>query len=127
MRAYEKDVLSLSLSWENIIDLEEQQRHHLQRLHVKGVLWKPPLEEEDSSSLSSSALKFVVLGLYDHDKKSLVHGVAVGKGGEDFDMCELQRRTMARFLEDLGFASFEEREAIHDTVLGDSCCSELDK
>ncbi|KAG4975806.1 hypothetical protein JHK86_035280 [Glycine max] len=49
------------------------------------------------------------------------------KGGEDFDMCELQRRAMARFLEDLGFASFEEREAIHDTVLGDSCCSELDK
>ncbi|KAG5111885.1 hypothetical protein JHK82_035154 [Glycine max] len=69
--AYEKDVLSLSLSWENIIDLEEQQRHHLQRLHVKGVLWKPPLEEEDSSSLSSSALKFVVLGLYDHDKVSI--------------------------------------------------------
>lgn len=63
--------LSLSLSWENIIDLEEQQRHHLQRLHAKGVLWKPPLEEEDSSSLSSSTLKFVVLGLYEHDKVSI--------------------------------------------------------
>ncbi|KAG4969455.1 hypothetical protein JHK85_035876 [Glycine max] len=63
--------VAVNLCWENIIDLEEQQRHHLQRLHAKGVLWKPPSEEEDSSSLSSSALKFVVLGLYDHDKVSI--------------------------------------------------------
>ncbi|KHN27189.1 hypothetical protein glysoja_025473 [Glycine soja] len=65
------ELVAFYQDWENIIDLEEQQRHHLQRLHAKGVLWKPPSEEEDSSSLSSSALKSVVLGLYDHDKVSI--------------------------------------------------------
>ncbi|TKY64931.1 hypothetical protein E2542_SST07782 [Spatholobus suberectus] len=47
--------------WEDVVGLEEQQRRHLQRLHAKGVLWKPP-EEEDSSS-SSSALRSVVFRL----------------------------------------------------------------
>ncbi|XP_020215061.1 uncharacterized protein LOC109799002 [Cajanus cajan] len=33
-------------------------------------------------------------------------------GGKDVDRCKLRRRTVARFLEDLGSTSLEEREAI---------------
>ncbi|KAG4958454.1 hypothetical protein JHK87_035087 [Glycine soja] len=54
-----------------IYDPDEQRLWKVERLHAKGVLWKPPSEEEDSSSLCSSTLKFVVLGLYDHDKVSI--------------------------------------------------------
>ena len=45
---------SLSVGWEEVFGLEEQQRRHLQGLHTKGVLWKP-LSEVDSSSLLSSS------------------------------------------------------------------------
>ncbi|TKY64930.1 hypothetical protein E2542_SST07781 [Spatholobus suberectus] len=37
-------------------------------------------------------------------------------GGEDVDARELRRRTVARFSEDFGSASFEEREAIDDAI-----------
>ncbi|RYR60151.1 hypothetical protein Ahy_A04g017238 isoform A [Arachis hypogaea] len=100
--------------WEDVIGLEDQQRRHLQRLHAKGVLWKPPPEDEEddddsssssSSSPSSSSLRSVVF--------RLSHGGEVSSdgnclftasrkamlGGDDdggFDVRELRRRTVAR-------------------------------
>uniref|UniRef100_K7MVA1 OTU domain-containing protein n=1 Tax=Glycine max TaxID=3847 RepID=K7MVA1_SOYBN len=108
--------------WEDVVGLEEQQRRHLQRLHAKGVLWKPPPEEEDSSSpLSSSALRSVVFrlshgGEVSADGNCLFTASRKAMGGEDVDARELRRRTVARFLEDLGSVSFEEREAIDNAI-----------
>ena len=120
--------------WEEVIGLEDQQRRHLQRLHAKGVLWKPPPEEEEddddsssssSSSPSSSSLRSVVFCL-SHGGEVSADGnclfTASRKamcGGDDdsgVDARELRRRTVARFLEDLGSAGFEEREAIDDAI-----------
>ncbi|XP_061374416.1 uncharacterized protein LOC133316650 [Gastrolobium bilobum] len=109
--------------WEDVVGLEEQQRRHLQRLHAKGVLWKPPLEEEDSSSSSpsSSGLRSVVFSLshggeVSADGNCLFTASRKAMGSEDVDARELRRRTVARFLEDLGSAGFEERDGIDDAI-----------
>ncbi|XP_027349249.1 uncharacterized protein LOC113860896 isoform X2 [Abrus precatorius] len=114
---------TFSGGWEDVVGLEEAQRRHLQRLHAKGVLWKPPEEEEDSSSSSpsSSGLRSVVFhlshgGEVSADGNCLFTASRKAMGGEDVDARELRRRTVARFLEDLGSASFEEREAIDDAI-----------
>ncbi|XP_004492061.1 uncharacterized protein [Cicer arietinum] len=113
---------AFSGGWEDVVGLEELQRRHLQKLHAKGVLWKPPENEDSSSSSpSSSDLRSVVF--------RLSHGGEVSSDGnclftasrkamelEDVDAKELRRRTVARFLKDLGSVSFEEREAIDDAI-----------
>ncbi|RDX97246.1 hypothetical protein CR513_19998, partial [Mucuna pruriens] len=108
--------------WEDVVGLEEQQRRHLQRLHAKGVLWKPPEEEESSSSpLSSSALRSVVFrlshgGEVSADGNCLFTASRKAMGREDVDARGLRRRTVERFLEDFRSASVEDREGIDDAI-----------
>ncbi|ESW11286.1 hypothetical protein PHAVU_008G017000 [Phaseolus vulgaris] len=109
--------------WEDVVGLEEQQRRHLQKLHAKGVLWKPPEEVHDSSSSppSSSPLRSVVFrlshgGEVSADGNCLFTASRKAMGGEEVDARELRRRTVTRFSEDLGSVSFLEREAIDDAI-----------
>ncbi|KAK7273123.1 hypothetical protein RIF29_14169 [Crotalaria pallida] len=118
---------AFSGGWEDVVGLEDQQRRHLQRLHAKGVLWKPPPAPEeaaegdsDSSSSAPKSLRSVVF--------RLSHGGEVSSDGnclftasrkamgEAVEARELRRRTVARFLEDFGSVGLEEREAIDDAI-----------
>ncbi|KAK2413378.1 hypothetical protein QL285_036096 [Trifolium repens] len=107
--------------WEDVIGLEELQRRHLQRLHAKGVLWKPPEMEDSSSSPSESDLRSVVFrlshgGEVSSDGNCLFTASRKAMAIEDIDARELRRRTVARFLVDYGSVSFEEGEAIDDAI-----------
>lgn len=113
---------AFSGGWEDVVGLEEQQRRHLQRLHAKGVLWKPPeTEDSSSSSPSLSDLRSVVFrlshgGEVSSDGNCLFTASRKAMGYEEMDPKELRRRTVARFLEDFGSVSFEERDAIDDAI-----------
>ncbi|XP_019455494.1 PREDICTED: uncharacterized protein LOC109356567 [Lupinus angustifolius] len=109
--------------WEDVLGLEEQQRRNLQRLHAKGVLWKPPPEEDSSSSMpSSSSLRSVVFrlshgGEVSSDGNCLFTASLKAMGKEEVvNVRELRRRTVKRFLEDFGSEGLEEREAIDDAI-----------
>jgi len=109
--------------WEDVVGLEEQQRRHLQKLHAKGVLWKPPEEVEDSSSSPplSSHLRSVVFrlshgGEVSADGNCLFTASRKAMGVEEVNARELRRRTVTRFSEDLRSVSFVEREAIDDAI-----------
>ncbi|XP_057949624.1 uncharacterized protein LOC131144785 [Malania oleifera] len=105
------------ITWENVTGLEDQQRRYLQRLHAKGVLWKHP---EDNSKASPSPPRSVVFRLshggdveadgnclFTASRKAMACGI---------DARELRRRTVKRFLEDIGSASVSEREAIDEAI-----------
>ena len=77
---------------------------------MKGVLWKPPSKEEDSSPMSFSVLIFVVLRLSHGnevfaDEIFLFMTLQKAMTGKDVDVHELGRLTVAWFLEDLGSMS----------------------
>ncbi|CAL5191405.1 unnamed protein product [Lathyrus oleraceus] len=101
--------------WEDVVGLEEAQRRHLQRLHAKGVLWKPP-ETEDSSDLRSVVFRLSHGGEVSSDGNCLFTASQKAMAVEDVDSRELRRRTVTRFLEDFGSVSFEEGEAIDDAI-----------
>ncbi|GKU96184.1 hypothetical protein SLEP1_g9451 [Rubroshorea leprosula] len=103
-------VVTTAATWDDVVGLEDQQRRQLQKLHAKGVLWKQPGDHGSS----------VVF--------RLSHGGEVSSDGNclftasqramarDVDAPELRRRTVKRFLEDLGSASEERREGITDAI-----------
>ncbi|CAK8540955.1 unnamed protein product [Lathyrus sativus] len=101
--------------WEDVVGLEESQRRHLQRLHAKGVLWKPP-ETEDSSDQRSVVFRLSYGGEVSSDGNCLFTASQKAMAVEDVDSRELRRRTVRRFLEDFGSVSFEEGEAIDDAI-----------
>ncbi|XWS63504.1 hypothetical protein CRYUN_Cryun06bG0103900 [Craigia yunnanensis] len=102
--------ITAAATWEDVIGLEDQQRRHLTKLHVKGVLWKHP-------NVHSSPVVF-----------RLSHGGDVSADGNclftasqramarEVDARELRRRTVKRFLEDLGSAKEEERQVINEAI-----------
>lgn len=102
--------IDAAASWEDVVGLEDQQRRHLQKIHAKGVLWKPPGDHGAS----------VVF--------RLSHGGEVSSDGNclftasqramarEIDAPELRRRTVKRFLEDLGSALDEEVEVINGAI-----------
>lgn len=103
--------------WEDVVGLEDIQRRHLQRLHAKGVLWKPPATEDSSpSDLRSVVFRLSHGGEVESDGNCLFTASRKAMEMEDVDAKELRRRTVKRFLEDYGSVSFEEGEAIDDAI-----------
>ncbi|GLT47128.1 hypothetical protein SLA2020_208440 [Shorea laevis] len=96
--------------WDDVVELEDQQRQHLQKLHAKGVLWKQPKDHD-------SAVVF-----------RLSHGGEVSLDGNclftasqramarEIDARELQRLAVKQFLEDLGSADDDKRELINKVI-----------
>ncbi|KAK0574402.1 hypothetical protein LWI29_023019 [Acer saccharum] len=97
-------------AWDDVIGLEDQQRRHLQRLHTKGVLWKHP---EDQSR--SVVFKLSHGGEVSSDGNCLFTASQKAMARE-VDARELRRRTVRRFLEDLGSVSQAEKEVINDAI-----------
>jgi hypothetical protein len=103
--------------WEDVVGLEDIQRRHLQRLHAKGVLWKPPANVDSSpSDLRSVVFRLSHGGEVESDGNCLFTASRKAMEMEDVDAKELRRRTVKRFLEDYGSVSFEEGEAIDDAI-----------
>ena len=103
--------------WEDVVGLEDIQRRHLQRLHAKGVLWKPPASEDSSpSDLRSVVFRLSHGGEVESDGNCLFTASRKAMEMEDVNAKELRRRTVKRFLEDYGSVSFEEGEAIDDAI-----------
>ncbi|KAJ4710792.1 Gap junction beta-4 protein isoform 1 [Melia azedarach] len=98
-------------AWEDVIGLEEQQRRHLQRLHAKGILWKHP--EDQSRSI---VFKLSHGGEVSADGNCLFTASQKAMMAREVDARELRRRTVRRFLEDLGSVSDEEREVINNAI-----------
>ncbi|XP_028798625.1 uncharacterized protein LOC114754057 isoform X1 [Neltuma alba] len=107
-------VAAVSDGWEDVLGLEEQQRRHLQRLQSKGVLWKPP-EDEHSSTLRSVVFRLSHGGEVSADGNCLFTASQKAMCGE-IDARDLRKRTVSRFSDDLGSATFQERESIDDAI-----------
>lgn len=101
-------------AWDDVLGLEDQQRRHLQRLQSKGVLWKPP-GDDPSSTLRSVVFRLSHGGEVSADGNCLFTASQKAMGG-DIDARDLRKRTVSRFLEDLGSVSFQEREGINDAI-----------
>lgn len=98
-------------AWGEVIGLEEQQRRHLERLHSKGVLWKHP--EDQSRSI---VFKLSHGGEVSADGNCLFTASQKAMVARDVDARELRRRTVRRFLEDLGSVGEGQREMINDAI-----------
>ncbi|PON45276.1 OTU domain containing protein [Parasponia andersonii] len=112
-------------AWDDVLGLEEQQRRHLQKLHAKGVLWKPPRGKDDDDGGGSSPPRSVVFRL-SHGGEVSADGnclftasqraMSSSAAAREIDARELRRRTVRRFLEDFGSASAEETEVINGAI-----------
>lgn len=102
--------ITTAATWEEVIGLEEQQRRHLQRLQAKGVLWKHP---EDQSM--SVVFKLSHGGEVSADGNCLFTASQKAMA-RDVDARELRRRTVRRFLEDLGSVNEKEKEVINGVI-----------
>ncbi|GAV86327.1 hypothetical protein CFOL_v3_29759 [Cephalotus follicularis] len=103
-------IIATNATWDDVIGLEEQQRRHLQRLHAKGVLWKHPEDESTSVVFRLSHGGEVSADgncLFTASQKAMAREV---------DARELRRRTVRRFLEDLGSVGEEDREVINVAI-----------
>ncbi|CAI9093153.1 OLC1v1028578C1 [Oldenlandia corymbosa var. corymbosa] len=96
-----------SSSWDDVSGLEEQQKRYLNRLQTKGVLWKHPKDPN-----RSLVFRLSHGGEVDSDGNCLFTATRKAMGGylSSLSAKELRRRTVRRFLEDLGSASDELKE-----------------
>lgn len=101
-------------AWDEVFGLEEQQRRHLQRLHAKGVLWKHPGKEEESSAPVVFRLSHG--GEVSSDGNCLFTASQKAMEARGIDARDLRRRTVRRFLEDFRSASEEEKEVITEAI-----------
>ncbi|KAK9276043.1 hypothetical protein L1049_005574 [Liquidambar formosana] len=97
------------ITWENVTGLEDQQKSYLQKMHAKGVLWKHP---EDKSSV---VFRLSHGGDVSADGNCLFTASQKAMGCT-VDSRELRRRTVRRFLEDLGSVTDPERDMIEDAI-----------
>ncbi|XP_057495564.1 uncharacterized protein LOC130780573 [Actinidia eriantha] len=104
---------TITTTWETVSGIEDQQKRHLQRLHAKGVLWKPPGDD-------SSAVVFRLShgGDVDADGNCLFTASrkAIWSTAAPIDARELRRRTVRRFFTDLGSLSGDERSEIDAAI-----------
>ncbi|XP_042499023.1 uncharacterized protein LOC122077219 [Macadamia integrifolia] len=100
-------------SWDTVSGLEDQQMRYLQRLHAKGVLWKQP--ETDSSPERSIIFRLSHGGDVEADGNCLFTASQKAMGSA-IDARELRRRTVSRFLEDLGSDGGLERDSIDAAI-----------
>lgn len=96
-------------AWDDVIGLEDQQRRHLQKIHARGVLWKHP------TGTASVVFRLSHGGEVSPDGNCLFTASQKAMA-RDIDARELRRRTVKRFLEDLGSVSDGAREAIDGAI-----------
>lgn len=101
---------TVTATWDDVVGLEDQQRRHLERLQSKGVLWKHP--GDDSASV---VFRLSHGGEVSADGNCLFTASQKAMARE-VDARDLRRRTVRRFLEDLGSVCQEEREVINDAI-----------
>ncbi|THG18249.1 hypothetical protein TEA_017193 [Camellia sinensis var. sinensis] len=103
-------------AWENVSGLEDQQKRHLRGLYAKGVLWKHPGDPSSAVVFRLShggEVKADGNCLFTASQKAMMKSSTA----EIMDAGDLRRRTVKRFMEDLGsFVSGEERNAIDDAI-----------
>lgn len=97
-------------SWDDVSGLEEQQKRHLTRLHVKGVLWKHP--EDQKTTL---VFRLSHGGEVESDGNCLFTASRKAMGSI-LTARELRRWTVRRFMEDFGSATDEERRLIESAI-----------
>lgn len=102
--------IDAAASWEEVVGLEEQQRRHLQKIHAKGVLWKPP------GDLGASVVFRLSHGGEVSSDGNCLFTASQRAMAREIDARELRLRTVKRFLEDLGSAREDEREVISDAI-----------
>ncbi|GFY88106.1 hypothetical protein Acr_06g0000460 [Actinidia rufa] len=104
---------TVTTTWETVSGLEDQQKRHLQRLHAKGVLWKPP-----GDGSSSVVFRLSHGGDVDADGNCLFTASrkAMWSTAAPIDARELRRRTVRRFLTDLGSLSGDERSEVDAAI-----------
>lgn len=101
-----------SSSWENVSALEDQQRKHLIKIQSKGVLWKHPRDQN-----ASVVFRLSHGGEVEADGNCLFTACGKSMGLTTVSYArDLRRRTVRRFLEDLGSASKEEKEVIESAI-----------
>ncbi|OIT21934.1 PREDICTED: uncharacterized protein LOC109218236 [Nicotiana attenuata] len=101
-----------SSSWENVSALEEQQRKHLMRIQAKGVLWKHPKDQN-----ASVVFRLSHGGEVEADGNCLFTACGKSMGMTTVSYArDLRRRTVRRFLEDLGSVGEEEKEVIESAI-----------
>ncbi|XP_010249082.1 PREDICTED: uncharacterized protein LOC104591769 [Nelumbo nucifera] len=101
-------------SWETVSGLEDQQKRYLQRLHTKGVLWKHP-QGDNLSSTRSMIFRLSHGGDVEADGNCLFTASQKAMG-MPIDARELRRRTVRRFLEDLGSDDSQDRASIDAAI-----------
>ncbi|KAF8118149.1 hypothetical protein N665_0006s0142 [Sinapis alba] len=101
-------------TWDEVYGLEEQQRRHLQRLHVMGVLWKHPGKGQTSSPPVVFRLSHG--GEVSSDGNCLFTASQKAMQASGIDARDLRRRTVRRFLEDFRSAREEEKEVITEAI-----------
>ncbi|XP_055810589.1 uncharacterized protein LOC129880535 isoform X2 [Solanum dulcamara] len=95
-------------SWENVSSLEEQQRKHLIKIQSKGVLWKHPRDQN-----ASIVFRLSHGGEVEADGNCLFTACGKSMGLKTVSYArDLRRRTVRRFLEDLG----SEKEVIESAI-----------
>ncbi|KAL8121398.1 uncharacterized protein LOC141659063 [Apium graveolens] len=102
----------ISPTWENVSGLEDQQKRNLERLQTKGVLWKHPIDQ----TLDSIVFRLSHGGDVEADGNCLFTASRKAMGLKEIDAKELRRRTVKRFVEDLGDLSKNERDLIDDAI-----------
>lgn len=98
-------------SWDSVTGLEPQQRRYLQKLSSNGVFWKTP----DGSSPSASAIFRLSHGGDVEADGNCLFTAAERAMGSKVGARELRKRTVVRFLADLGSVGVE-RERIDATI-----------
>ncbi|KAJ8634154.1 hypothetical protein MRB53_027490 [Persea americana] len=98
-------------SWDAVTGLEPQQRQYLQKLASKGVFWKTP----DGSPPAMSAIFRLSHGGDVEADGNCLFTAATKAMGSKVGARELRKRTVARFLADLGSGGVE-RDRIDETI-----------
>ncbi|XP_059316494.1 uncharacterized protein LOC132067315 [Lycium ferocissimum] len=107
-----------STSWENVSSLEDQQKKHLIKIQSKGVLWKHPLDQN-----RSLVFRLSHGGEVESDGNCLFTacGKSIGLTKTVSYAKDLRKRSVKRFLEDLGCVSNEEKEMIENAIKNMYC------
>ncbi|XP_077228159.1 gap junction beta-4 protein [Tasmannia lanceolata] len=108
----------ISTSWDTVGGLEDQQKRYLNKLYNKGVFWKHP----DRTVEISLIFKLSHGGDVRSDGNCLFTASQRAMGSK-IDAPELRRRTVSRFLEDLGSRVLE-RDLI-DVAIRHLYCPDL--
>ncbi|XP_050208249.1 uncharacterized protein LOC126657583 [Mercurialis annua] len=109
-----EDNVTRTVTWNDVIGLEEQQKRHLQKLHAKGVLWKQPNNGE--SPPRSVVFRLSHGGEVSSDGNCLFTASQRAMMAREIDARDLRRRTVQRFTEDYGSATEKEKETINEAI-----------